>query len=81
MPIEDIKKLVHPDDVERFLAERAAAIDPVHPMRSPHEYRVRRRDGETRWVEVRWLAYFDDDQREREAVVVGTAHDITERKK
>jgi PAS domain S-box-containing protein len=81
MPIEDIKKLVHPDDAERFLAERAAAIDPVHPMRSPHEYRVRRRDGETRWVEVRWLAYFNGDQRERGAVVVGTVHDITERKK
>jgi two-component sensor histidine kinase len=31
---------------------------------------------------VRWLAYFDGDQRERGAVsVVGTVHDITERKK
>jgi PAS domain S-box-containing protein len=82
MPIEDIKKLVHPDDAERFLAEREAAIDPAHPRRSPHEYRVQRRDGDVRWVEVRWLAYFDGHQRERGAVsVVGTVHDITERKK
>jgi len=81
MPIEDIKKLVHPDDAERFLAEREASTDPANPMRSPHEYRIRRRDGEVRWVEVHWLAYFDGDQRERGAAsVVGTVHDITERK-
>jgi PAS domain S-box-containing protein len=79
--IENIKKLVHPDDAERFLAERDAATDPANPQRSPHEYRVRRRDGEVRWVEVRWLAYFDGDQRERRAAgVVGTVQDITERK-
>jgi len=81
MPGEDLKKLVHPDDAERFLAEREAATDPANPARSPHEYRVQRRDGEVRWVEVRWLAYFDGDQRECGAAsVVGTAHDITERK-
>jgi PAS domain S-box-containing protein len=81
MPVEDIRKLVHPDDAERFLAEREAASDPANPKRRPHEYRVQRRDGEVRWVEVRWLAYFDRDQRERGAAsVVGTAHDITERK-
>jgi PAS domain S-box-containing protein len=81
MPIEDIKQLVHPDDAARFLADREAATDPANPMRSPHEYRVRRRDGEVGWVEVRWLAYFNGDQSERGAVsVVGTVHDITERK-
>jgi PAS domain S-box-containing protein len=81
MPIEDLKKLVHPDDAERFWADREASIDPADPKRSPHEYRVQGRDGEVRWVEVRWFAYFDGEQREREtASVVGTAHDITERK-
>jgi len=79
LPIEDIKKLVHPDDAERFLAERKAATDPTNPRRSPHEYRVRRRDGEVRWVEVRWFLYFDGDRHERETVV-GTVQDITERK-
>src|SRR5215467_642854 len=46
MPIEDLKKLVHPDDAERFWADRPAAIDPADPKRSPHEYRVQRRDGQ-----------------------------------
>jgi PAS domain S-box-containing protein len=81
MPIEDLKKLVHPDDAERFWANREASIDPADPRRSPHEYRVQRRDGEVRWVEVCWFAYFDGDQRERgTGSVVGTVHDITERK-
>ena len=82
MPIEDLKKLVHPDDAERFWADREASIDLADPMRSPsHEYRVQRRNGEVRWVEVRWFAYFDGDRRERgTASVVGTVLDITERK-
>jgi PAS domain S-box-containing protein len=79
MPVEDIKNLVHPDDAERFLAEREAAIDPAHPSRSPHEYRVQGRDGALHWVEVRWLPYFDGHRREQ-GTVVGTVHDITERK-
>jgi PAS domain S-box-containing protein len=81
MTVEDVKKLVHPDDAERFSAESEAEADPAIPKRSPHEYRVCRRDGEVRWVEVRWLAYFDGDQRERGAAsVIGTVCDITERK-
>jgi PAS domain S-box-containing protein len=80
MPIENIRSLIHTDDEERFLSDRKAALDPGNPRRSPHEYRVQRRDGGVRWIEVRWLGYFDG-QRERGAVsVVGTAHDITERK-
>jgi PAS domain S-box-containing protein len=82
MPIEDLKKLVHPDDAERFWAEREASIDLADPRRSPsHEYRVQRRNGEVGWVEVRWFPYFDGDRRERgTASVVGTVNDITERK-
>jgi PAS domain S-box-containing protein len=81
MPMEALKKLVHPDDAERFWADREASIDPADPKRSPHGYRVQGRDGEVRWVEVCWFAYFHGDHREREtASVVGTVHDITERK-
>jgi PAS domain S-box-containing protein len=81
MPIEDLKKLVHPDDAERFWANREASIDLADPRRLPHEYRVQRRDGAVRWVEVCWFTYFEDHRREREtASVVGTVHDITERK-
>jgi PAS domain S-box-containing protein len=81
MPIEDIRSLIDTGDVDRFLADRKEALDPGNPRGSPHEYRVQRRDGEVRWVEVRWLGYFDGDRRERGAVsVVGSAHDVTERK-
>jgi two-component sensor histidine kinase len=81
MSIDDLMKLVHPDDAERFSVDREAAIDPVDPSRSPHEYRVQRREGEVRWVEVRWFTYSDRDGRERRAAsVVGTVLDITERK-
>jgi PAS domain S-box-containing protein len=81
MLIEDLKKLVHPDDAERFWVDREASIDLADPMRSPsHEYRVQRRNGEVRWVEVGWFAY--GDRRERgTASVVGTVHDITQRKR
>ena len=83
MPIEDLKKLVHPDDAERFWADREASIDLADPMRSlSHEYRVQRRNGEVRWVAVRWFAYFDGDPCERGAAsVVGSVHDITKRKR
>jgi PAS domain S-box-containing protein len=82
MPVDDIRKLVHPDDAERCWADGNATIALSDTMRSPpHEYRVQRRNGEVRWVEVRRLAYFEGNPRERRlASVVGTVHDITERK-
>ena len=81
MPIEEIEKLVHPDDAERFSADSEASLDPADPQRSPREYRVQRRDGEVRWVEVRRLACFEGAERERRcASLVGTVQEITERK-
>jgi PAS domain-containing protein len=43
LPSDDIKKLVHPDDAERFWADREAALDPADLQSSAHggEYRVR----------------------------------------
>ncbi len=82
MPIEEIEKLVHPDDVEMFSADSEASLDPADPQRSPREYRVQRRDGEVRWVEVRRLACFEGAGRERRcASLVGTVQEITERRK
>jgi PAS domain S-box-containing protein len=80
MPVEELKKLVHPEDAERFLADSEASIDPAE-RRSPHEYRVQRRDGKVRWVEVRWLACFERTGHERRPLsFIGTVQDITERK-
>jgi PAS domain S-box-containing protein len=80
--IEDLMKRVHPYDVERFWANRQAALDPVNPTPYVHhEYRVRRRDGTVRWVEANALAYFEGAGAERRAVSLGgTVQDITERK-
>jgi PAS domain S-box-containing protein len=79
--IEEIMKLVHPDDVSMVQANLEAALDPVNPRLSATEFRLRRRDGEVRWVETLGLAYFDGAANERRAVsFVGTLQDITERK-
>ncbi len=81
LPSVDIKNLVHPDDAERYWADREAALDPVDPKSSAHEYRVRPRDGDLRWVEVRWLAHFEGaGSCERVARAFATVQDITERK-
>jgi PAS domain S-box-containing protein len=79
--MEEIMKRVHPDDAERFGADREAALDPANPKPYRHEYRVRRRDGEVRWVDARGLASFEGAERDRRLVsFVGTVQDITERK-
>jgi PAS domain S-box-containing protein len=80
-PIEEIAKRVHPDDVERFRAAREAALYPADPKSQAIEYRIPRADGKVRWVELHWLAYFEDARRERSsASVIGTVQDITKRK-
>src|SRR5467141_2592992 len=74
-------KLVHPDDVGMVQPNLEASLDPVDPRLSATEFRLRRGDGEVRWVETLGLAYFEGDGRERRAVsFVGTVQDITERK-
>jgi PAS domain S-box-containing protein len=79
--VEEFTKRVHPDDVERVWAALEAALDPVDPKPYAIEYRVRRRDGEVRWVEAHGLAYFEGALHDRRAVsMVGTVQDITERK-
>jgi PAS domain S-box-containing protein len=81
MPIEELKDRVHPEDAERFWRDHLAQLDPTGPLRSTEEYRVRRRDGEVRWVRMCWLAYLEDAGGEqRVASIVGTVQDISEHK-
>jgi PAS domain S-box-containing protein len=82
IPMEDIVERVHPDDRERFRANREAALDPANlKPYLHHEYRVRRRDGTVRWVEGNGLAHFEGSGPERRVVSFGgTIQDITERK-
>src|SRR5215472_17350329 len=80
-PVEEIMKRVHPDDAKGFGAASETALDPIDPKPYAIEFRLRRRSGEVRWVEVHWRAYFEGAQRERGAAsVIGTVADITERK-
>jgi PAS domain S-box-containing protein len=81
-PIEEILSPVHPDDADGLWAAIAAALDPVDPKRSAAAFRLRRRNGEIRWVETLGLASFKGAGHGRRAAsMVGTAQDITERKK
>ncbi len=79
--VQEIMRLVHPDDAERVWTAFQTACDTTDPKPYAIEFRVRRGDGEVRWAEVHWLAYFEGARRERPASsVVGTIADITERK-
>jgi PAS domain S-box-containing protein len=80
--IDDLMKRVHPDDAERFRANRQWALDPANAKPFVHhEFRVRRRDGTVRWVEGNGLAYCEGAGSERRVVSFGgTVQDITERK-
>jgi PAS domain S-box-containing protein len=79
--IEELVERIHPDDVERFWTVREAALDPADPQPYANEYRIKRRDGSVRWVEVLGRAYFEGAGPERRAVnFVGTVADVTERK-
>jgi PAS domain S-box-containing protein len=79
--LEEIIKLVHPDDVERVVTALQARLDPITPTRSATEFRFQRGRGEVRWAETLGRAYFEGVGHERRAVsVVGTVADITDRK-
>jgi PAS domain S-box-containing protein len=81
MGIEEFINRVHPNDIERVLATLEATLDPANPKPYATEYRIRLAVGEVRWVEAHGLAHFAGIGGERRAVsLVGTAHDITERK-
>jgi PAS domain S-box-containing protein len=72
----DWRKRVHPDDIERFEAERDEAIARHEPFTL--EFRFFHSSGEIRWMAVRGRAIYDEAG---EAVrVLGVNIDITERK-
>jgi PAS domain S-box-containing protein len=80
--IEEFTKRVHPDDAERVWAAIEAGLDPTDPKPYATEFRHLRADGEVRWVEAHGLTHFEGAPPERRAVMmVGTAQDITERKR
>jgi PAS domain S-box-containing protein len=78
--LEGVMKLVHPNDAQRVRTAFETARDPSDPKPHAFAFQVQRGDGEIRWAEVHWLAYFEDAGRERRAAsVVGIVADVTER--
>jgi PAS domain S-box-containing protein len=74
---QDWTKLVHPEDLSHIEAEHHEAIAKHHPF--DLEFRIIHTSGETRWVQARGRAYYDEDGRPER--VFGTNFDITERKR
>jgi PAS domain S-box-containing protein len=67
---------LHPEDRDRVLAARARALRSRASL--DLEYRVRRHDGEYRWMRTAQVARFDADG--RFAGFVGALRDVTDRK-
>ncbi len=79
--LEEFMNLVHPDYVERMWARVKMLLGSDTPRRYANEFRLRRGDGDVRWVESLGFTFFEGDGRDRRAVsVVGTLADVTERK-
>jgi PAS domain S-box-containing protein len=80
-PNEEILRLLHPDDLPRVWEQVEAALDPVSPRPYHCQYRIRRPDGQLRWIEAHGLAVFGQRNGVRTATsFVGTVQDITGRK-
>src|SRR5258708_3727337 len=80
--VASIMACVPPEDAARVWATAAAALNPGQPKPFVGEYRIQRISGEVRWIEVYGMATFEGSGETRPAVLmVGTAADITERKR
>src|SRR5229473_1540158 len=73
---ELIRKLVHPDDLERLRGEREQGLSAGVPFEA--EYRIRRHDGEYRWFLVHYNPLRDDRGNVIRWYATGT--DVDERK-
>jgi serine phosphatase RsbU (regulator of sigma subunit)/PAS domain-containing protein len=72
--VETWLSLVHPDDISWVTAEVDKAVSTVGPYDA--EYRVRRPDGTTRWIQARGRVESDADGNPRR--MLGTVWDTTE---
>jgi PAS domain S-box-containing protein len=81
VPMDELLRLLYPEDVHRVLRAIAEALNPADPKRAVNQFRVKRRGGEIRWIETLGQAYFEGEgPRRRSVSIVGTCQDITERK-
>jgi len=72
---------LYPDDREPLQEAVAAAHDPAGDGRFSLEYRIRRRDGEVRWIVARAQTLFVGEGKDRHPVrTVGAELDVTDRR-
>ncbi|MFP7723568.1 PAS domain S-box protein [Lysobacter sp. A3-1-A15] len=80
-PVEEIGRLLHPEDAPRLWAAIDAAVQPDDPQPYQVEYRINRPDGAVRWLEARGIASFEGHGESRRVTrFVGTVADVTERR-
>jgi signal transduction histidine kinase/ActR/RegA family two-component response regulator len=73
---------VHPEDSESLTAAVKAAHDPAGDGKFSMEYRIVRRNGETRWIVGRAQTFFAGEGAQRHVVrTVGAEYDVTNRKR
>jgi PAS domain S-box-containing protein len=78
---DNMLEWVHPDDRERFRAQREASFDPTRTGLFQDEHRIVRTDGAVRWVYVKGRVSFSGAGQARTAKGgIGLVLDITERK-
>ncbi|MFD0738496.1 PAS domain S-box protein [Lysobacter koreensis] len=79
--IEEISRLLHPEDAPRVWAAVEAAVQPMEPAPYAVEYRINRPDGAVRWLEAHGVASFDGQGATRKvSSFVGTVGDVTARR-
>jgi PAS domain S-box-containing protein len=78
---EILQQIIHPDDLPGLWAKVEAALNPADPQTFAFEYRIKRPDGQTRWIEAHGIATFEGEGDARRAVdFTGTVADVTDRK-
>jgi PAS domain S-box-containing protein len=81
LPVEFIRRSVHPEDKERIFAAIARAFDPALREICAGEFRVIRPDGTMKWLAGRGRVVFDDSTRPaRGQKFIGVLNDITNQK-
>jgi PAS domain S-box-containing protein len=75
--VEDWKAGLHPEDLERAVAECAAALSGAAPFDT--EFRLRHRDGTVLWVKANALVLRDEE--DRPVRMTGLNRDVTDRRR
>ncbi|MGD0427637.1 MAG: response regulator [Candidatus Acidiferrales bacterium] len=74
-----LSTMIHPEDRERYAQGVAKSLRPDGDGKLEQEIRIRRRDGEERWISVTAQVHFPDGRKADR--MIGLIGDITERKR